>query len=236
LVNFNGAIGMTQTVQTQRAFAGDVPANLRCGFCGQPVQGQFYRAANRFTCDNCAAQIRRAIGHNSVAPGVFAVAAAAGLLAGLVGGAVWAAVVEITHINVGILAALIGVAVGKAIHFVSGKSRGVALQWLSAILAVIGVAGGDFMIACWEIVKALHKDGAEATPQIVLRVLQDNARMLFSPMDLVWIAIAAYAAWRLCKPANISIAGPYQYKPANSGTGGGLQFDTVEPIDPPRNP
>jgi hypothetical protein len=117
---------MTQTVQTQRAFAGDVPANLRCGFCGQPVQGHFYRAANRFTCDNCAAQIQRAIGQNSVGPGTFLAA---------------------------------------------------------------GVAG------------------------------------------LIWIAFAGFAAWRMCKPANISIAGPYQHKPAASG----LQFDTVEPLQPPGN-
>ena len=227
---------MTQSVQTQRAFAGDVPANLRCGFCGQPVQGQFYRAANRFTCENCAAQIQRAIGQNSVGPGTFLAAGVAGLATALAGGAVWAVTVHVTHWNIGYLAFFIGYAVGKVIHTVAGKARGVPLQWLAAILAGIGVEAGKVGLVVWGVVDALRGDGDPVTVSNVMQMIRLNIDLLKQPFDLIWIAFAGFAAWRMCKPANISIAGPYQYKPANSGTGGGLQFDTVEPIDPPRNP
>ena len=218
---------MTQSVQSKTAFAGDVPANLRCGFCGQPVQGQFYRAANRFTCRNCAAQLNQVIARNRVAPAPFLAAAGAGLLAALAGAAAWAAIVHITHWSIGYLALAIGYAVGKAVHFASGKRRGVPLQWLAAILAAASVVLGKVAIVSWDIVDLLHANGTDVTVQRIIQLLQENARSIGQPFDLVWMAFAAYPAWRLCKAPNISIAGPFAYRPSNSS----LQFHTVEPLN-----
>jgi len=199
------------------------------------VQGQFYRAANRFTCDNCAAQIQRAVGQNSVAPGTFLAAGVAGLATALAGGAVWAVTVHVTHWNIGYLAFFIGYGVGKVIHLVTGKARGVPLQWLGAILAGIGVEAGKVALVAWWSVDSLHANGDPTTLGNVIQMLQLRANDFKDPFDLIWIAFAAFAAWRMCKPANISIAGPYQHKPAAGGSGSGLQFDTVEPIQPPGN-
>jgi hypothetical protein len=199
------------------------------------VQGQFYRAANRFTCDNCAAQIQRAVGQNSVGPAKVLAAGVAGLATALAGGAVWAVTVHVTHWNIGYLAFFIGYAVGKVVHQVTGKGRGATLQWLGAILAGIGVEAGKVGLIVWGIVDALRGNGDPVTVGNVMQMIRLNVEAFKQPFDLIWIAFAAYAAWRMCKPANISIAGPYQYKSAGA-SGGGLQFDIVEPMQPPGNP
>jgi hypothetical protein len=220
-----------ESVQRRTAFTGDVPANLRCGFCGQPVQGQFYRAINRFACDSCAAKIGQAIGRNATAPGPLLAAAGAGLVAALAGGAVWAVTVHITNWNIGYLAFFIGYGVGKAVHFASGKRRGIPLQWLAAILAGIGVEAGKVAVIAWWAVDQLHSDGINPTVANVVQLLRENIAAFKQPFDLVWIAFAAFAAWRLLKAPNVFIAGPYEYKPSGSS----LQFDTVEPLQPPGN-
>lgn len=225
---------MTQNVQAKHAFPGDVPANLRCGFCGELVQGVFYRARNRFVCTSCAEQVNQLIERNTISPASFSAASVAGLVAALAGGAVWAVTVHITNWNIGYLAFVIGYAVGKAVHLASGKRRGPTLQWLAAILAGIGVIAGKLGIVAWEIVDALHANGEDVTPQRVLELIQDNAHSFASPFDLVWIGFAAFAAWRMCNAVNISIAGPFAYQPSNTP----LQFDTVERLNeiPPATP
>jgi hypothetical protein len=223
-----------EPVLPTRAFAGDVPANLTCGFCKRPVQQQFYRTLNRFACGNCAAQVNAVIAKNSVTPASFLAGAGAGLLAALAGGAAWAAVVHVTNFNIGIIAAFIGVGVGKTVHFASGKRRNVSLQWLCVVLSILGVAVGKVGIVCWAIVDQLKNEGAAITVQNIWYGLQQNVNAFKDPFDLVWMGIAAYAAFRLCKPRNISLAGPYTYAP----TGSSLQFNTVEPLQsfPPANP
>jgi hypothetical protein len=198
------------------------------------VQQQFYRTLNRFACSNCAAQVNTVIAKNSVTPESFLVGAGAGLVAAIAGGAVWAAVVHISNWNIGILAAFIGVGVGKAVHFASGKRRNVALQWLCAVLAVIGVAIGKLGIVGWAIADRLTANGETVSIPNVIVVLLRNIGSIGEPFDLVWMGIAAYAAFRLCKPAAISMAGPYAYTPS----GASLQFNTVEPLQnvPPANP
>jgi hypothetical protein len=225
---------MTQTVPPTTAFPGGVPANLVCGFCGRPMQGQFYRTLDRFACDACIAQVNAVIERNSAPPGAFLAAAGAGIVTALAGGAVWATVVYLTHWNIGILAAFIGVGVGRVVHFVSGKRRSTSLQWLSAILAVIGVAAGKLSLVCAEIARVLRDNATDVTAHNVFTILRENGSVFKDPFDLVWMGIAAYAAWRICKPRYISVAGPYAYQP----TGGSLQFDTVEPLHdiPPATP
>jgi hypothetical protein len=229
---------VNQPVLPTPAFAGGVPANLACGFCGRPVRTQFFRAVNRFACSDCAAQVKAVIDKNSVAPASFLAAGGAGLLTALVGGAIWAASVQITHANIGFIALFIGYGVGKVVHYVSGKRRSVSLQWLSTILAIIGVAAGKLALVSWQIVDVLKANEVDVTIQNVVDMLQRNIKTIGDPFDLLWMGIAAYAAWRICRPPQISLAGPYAYEPSS----GSLQFNTVEPLHdippatPPGNP
>jgi hypothetical protein len=229
---------VTQSVQAKRAFSGDVPVNLRCGFCGELVQGNFYRARNRFVCQGCAQQVNQMIDRNAISPASFIVAAVAGLLAAAAGGTGWAVSVHVTHANIGFIAWGIGYLVGKTVHFASGNRRGVVLQWLATILALVGTAAGIVGLACWSIVDRLQTDEMDITVKGVWNILLRNGRVFADPFDLLWIGIAAFAAWRMCSPMKISMAGPFAYQPLATP----LQFHTVEPLNdnpaatPPGNP
>jgi hypothetical protein len=225
---------LTPSVSPPPALPGDVPPNLKCGFCGQPVAGQFYRTINRFACGNCARQVENVIRRNEFAPGPFLLAAAAGLVMALVCGAVWAGVIFVSNVELGILASFIGVAVAKVALRASGNRRGVAMQVLTALLSVIGIGGGKIVL---RIMFILKEGGVPISLAAVSRLLleiirQDPALLLqaFRGFDLLWIGIAVYAAWRICKAPPITIAGPYAYQPT---AGGGIQFQTMEPAPRP---
>ncbi len=214
-------------------FSGEVPADLACGFCKKSIQGEFYRALNRFTCPACAGQLQNVIDRNAFSPEPFAKAAGAGLAVGLACAAAWAAIVQITHFEVGIVASLIGYAVGKAVFTASGKRRGRALPWLAAILSVVGIVGGKVMLVAWQFVEVLNQRGIPINPlgvtRIVMSYVVNNPTKVFSGFDLLWIAFAVYAAWKLCQAPPITIAGPYPHTPPR---GPALQFHTIEPATP----
>jgi hypothetical protein len=217
---------LNQPVPPATAFAGGVPANLACGFCHRPVRKQFYRAADRFACEDCAAQVRAVVAQNSVSPAVLGAAAAAGLLTALAGAAVWAITVHVTRWSIGYIALFIGYGVGKACLFASGQRRSISLQYLATALAVIGVAVGKLGVVFWQIASFLQADGEPVTVHNLLAILQENFRSVGDPFDLLWMGLAAYSAWRMCKPRSVSLGGPFSYEP----TADSLQFNTVEPL------
>jgi hypothetical protein len=220
---------MTQPA-VETAFVGQVPANLACGFCRRPIQTVFYRAASRFACSTCANKVQAIVDRNVITPNALLTGAVAGAATAAICAAAWAIITESTHFKLGIIAALIGFAVGKAVYFGSGKRRGLALQLLAAALSILGCVAGELALIGIEVNHVLLAKGVQLSPgqtvQTVWGALQKSPGAFFDPFDLLWIAIAVFAAWRLLKLPTISIAGPYPYDPPPTGD---LQFQTVEP-------
>jgi hypothetical protein len=211
-------------------FSEKLPPNLSCGFCTRPIQKTFYRAMGRFTCESCAQQVQGHIDKNALTADSFLSALAVGLAAALAGAAAWAAVVIITHWNIGYLAAGIGIGVGKAMIWAAGQRRYPALRWAAAGLSVLGVALGKVAIVVWFVAEGLRRQTGSANPlDIAVNV---PSLLVRDPIDLLWLAIAGYAAWRICRVPQIALAGPFAYNP-QAPSSGGLRFDTVEPITPP---
>ena len=227
---------MSQTVSTAAGTGGDVPADLKCGFCKKPIQGEFYRALTRFACTTCAAQAKAALDKNVMTTELLVRAGGAGLLVGLGCAVVWAVIVHVSQFEIGIVASLIGFAVAKAMLVVTGKRRGAALQWLAVVLSVIGVACGKLMLLAWQVVDYLNSQSIPVTPRLVLHIVSsmvsNEPTSVFRGFDLLWMGIAAFAAFRLCKAPKITIAGPFPY----TQPGPDLQFHTVEPAEPPPAP
>jgi hypothetical protein len=216
---------------------GGIPADLRCGFCKQPVQGVFYRTLNRFACTSCVSQVQDAINRNTMNPAAFLMAAIAGLAVGLGCAVAWAVIVHVTHFEIGIVASFIGVAVAKTTIAASGKKRGPIMQALAGALAVVGVAGGRLMLFGWAVADFLNEKNIQPTAALVTRITTDaatsNPTSVFSGFDLLWMGIAVFAAIRLCKAPNITIAGPFAAPPrVNTG----MQFHTAEPVPAPVPP
>jgi hypothetical protein len=221
---------LTQTSAYSSGFKGEVPANLQCGFCKQPVQNAFYRTLNRFACQKCAMQIKGVIDKNVAHPAGLVQAGSAGLLAAIGCAAVWAAIVHITNYEIGIVASFIGVAVGKAVFIASGRRRGTPYQIVAGVLSAVGVLGGKIVLFGWQVYDYVVQKNIDASALRITKAIAqsvvNNPTDIFGGFDLLWTAFAVYAAWRICKAPPISIAGPF---PLPAPSAAPLQFDTVEP-------
>ena len=225
--------------RTPTAFPGELPAGLRCGFCQKPIDGVFYRTLKRFACAQCAAEAEEIARRNEFDAKSFAIAASAGLGAALLFAAAWAAIVHITHWQIGIIAIFMGTGIAKAVRAASKRRGGIYLQWLSGILAAFSVALGQLGVVFLQFVAMANEGNISLTSARFWNAFVNgfvlHPERVFSAIDLVWIGLAFFGAWRLSKPAKIVVSGPYIYQP-NASTDG-LQFQTVEPADaaPPFN-
>jgi hypothetical protein len=130
--------------------------------------------------------------------------AAAGLVAAIVGGVVWGLIVKMTEYEVGFVALGIGFIVGTAVVLGSGNKRGLPLQVIAVVLALIGILLGKYLAFVWSV----NAEADELGIPIELGLFSgdsfegftDSESGVWSWFDLLWIAIAGYVAFRAPQP------------------------------------
>lgn len=130
--------------------------------------------------------------------------AAAGGLIGAAGGAlVWWGFTIATGIAFGLVAIVIGFAAGKGVVLASGGKRHVGLQILSAAIATLSFFYASYLVDRTFILEAAAEDGSPLMipllPASDLFVAVIGAG--FDAMDLVFLAIVLYEAWKIPSPA-----------------------------------
>jgi hypothetical protein len=127
----------------------------------------------------------------------------AGAAAALVGGLVWAGVVIATHLDIGILAWVIGVATGTAIVRISGGPVETLSRVLAGVFAAGGIMVGKYVIFVHELRDAYHTAFGSLAPspgyldphQVSLFV--QNFGSLVKPIYALWVVLAFFAAFRI---------------------------------------
>ena len=135
-------------------------------------------------------------------PGLLAGAAAA-----LVGGLVWAGVVIVTHLDIGILAWLIGVGTGTAIVRISGGPVETGSRILAGVFAAGGIMVGKYVIFVHALRRAVHDAFGSLAPapgyfdthQVTLFVQHFGS--IVKPIYALWVALAFAAAFRTASGA-----------------------------------
>jgi hypothetical protein len=116
----------------------DKPAVV-CEFCQTSIDTEYYHVNGTMCCGGC----RRRLESATETPRGFvplAIAGAFGLGAGIVGAAIYYAVIAITHLEIGIVAILIGYMVGRAVRKGAGGHGGLRFQILAVALTYVSVA------------------------------------------------------------------------------------------------
>ncbi|MBA4389054.1 MAG: hypothetical protein C0404_13820 [Verrucomicrobia bacterium] len=122
---------------------------------------------------------------------------AGGLVAALVGAAVWAAVTIATKYQIGFMAVGVGFIVGYSVRFL-GKGINNTFGIAGAILALGGCVLGNLATACGFVAAQESVPFTSiffttlVNPSIALGLL----KAMFSPMDLLFYAIAGYEGYR----------------------------------------
>lgn len=133
-------------------------------------------------------------------------AAVGALLGGVVGALAWWGFTVLTHIAFGLFAVAIGFLVGHgAVRFAGGKRSG-GLQALSVAVALLSYLGAIYLVNMTFINQALANQGDASRvgfPPQTLTMLFSVVTIDFGVMDLVFVAIVVWEAWRIPRPISL---------------------------------
>ena len=128
------------------------------------------------------------------------------VLGGIAGAALWWGVTITTHVSFGLIAVVIGIAVGKGIVAFTGGKRAESLQVLAVAVAVAAYAVGTYLTKRTFILEYLHGQGKLVDLPLVPTSASYFFRVAsagFHVFDLVFLAIVIYQAWKIPAPVRL---------------------------------
>ena len=114
-------------------------ASASCAVCHAAIPTEYYSVNGATVCFNCR-NVLEAAGQTPRGAGPFLAAAALGLVAGIIGAAIYYGVIAIANLEIGIVAILIGYMVGWAVRKGAGGRGGRRFQVLAVALTYGAVA------------------------------------------------------------------------------------------------
>jgi hypothetical protein len=149
----------------------------KCVGCGQPIVSTYFAVADKVVCPSCCARINAPVAGSKLWS--FCKAAVLGLGAGLLGAVIWFAIRRVAHMELGIVAVLVGFMVGKAVRKGSGGRGGVGYQVLAVVLTYCCIAANympDIVEIAFRKAREHHKIAApEGRDQASADLTKDDA-------------------------------------------------------------
>src|SRR3989449_1749523 len=160
-------------------------AHTHCLECNIPISEGVatVRTARGVFCADCFARLKQQAQQVLAAQSEnidFTRALTGALLGGIGGAVVWWGVTIATHVSFGLVAIVIGVAVGKGIVTFTGGKRAQSLQGLSVVVAAAADAVGTYLTKRTFILEYLHPQGELGEPPPVPT----------TPRDFFWVVSA----------------------------------------------
>ncbi len=192
--------------------SGQGQAEVRCAECGTVLlEGQDREVTEggvfcRPCFEGLTSQLRQAL--DAQGEGVdYGKAIAGGVAGAVLGVLAWWGFTVLTHVAFGLVAVVIGVAVGKGVVMGSGNKRHRNLQVLSAAISAAGFTYATYLVNRTFIHRAYAEKGEPIAlpllpaPDLFFRVVA----LGFGVMDLVFLAIVLYEAWKIPAPVRIPL-------------------------------
>ena len=181
-----------------------------CAQCSKTLTADDTVAAgDRLFCRSCYLSLRaelETVVASMSADVNYPQAAVGAVLGGVVGALAWWGFTALTHIAFGLFAVAIGYLVGHgAVRFAGGKRSG-GLQVLSIAVALLSYLFATYLVNMTFINKALATQGEAfrvgfppRSLGLLIRVVTVDAGV----MDLVFLAIVIYEAWKIPRPISL---------------------------------
>lgn len=178
-----------------------------CAQCDTPlVPGQDQeRTDDGVFCRPCFDELSRQIRRAVAAQGEnvpYASAIAGGLAGGAIGVVAWWGFTVLTNVAFGLVAVIIGYLVGQGVVRLSGGKRSRGLQIVSVSLATAAFFYASYLVNRTFLIRALAEEvSAETLPWLPgPGMLFGVVRLGFGLMDVVFLAIVVYQAWKIPAP------------------------------------
>ena len=208
-----------------------------CSACTRTLATEYYEANGAIVCADCCATLR-ALGTAGTSLTRGTRALAAGAAAALAGSTLYYAILAISGYEFGLIAIVVGMAVGKAVNWGAHGRGGWRYQTMAIALTYLAIVSSYVPVIVSEIrkqpaaVEASSKPGETATPAAqqpaadVAAVTTTGAiaaiailigLVLALPflagvqniMGLIIIGIGLYEAWKFNRKAQVNITGPH---------------------------
>jgi len=188
--------------------SGAPPASpgVTCVVCGKSVGAEYYTANGKPVCANCRAVVMSAAATPRSA-GPFLLAALFGIGAAIAGAAIYYGVIAIAHLEIGIVAILIGYMVGWAVRKGAGGRGGRRFQVLAVILTYWSVGLAYSPLAFEQLSGSI---GALVPLVFALPVIVIFRSLPFGLISALIIFIGMRQAWVMTAPHVIDISGPFK--------------------------
>jgi len=178
-----------------------------CAQCGRTLTPEDRVAAgDRVFCRSCYASLRAEL--EQAVQGMssdinYLNATIGAVLGAAVGALAWWGVTVVTHWSIGLVAVAIGYLAGLGAVKFAGEKRSAGLQGISIVAALAGYLVASYLVNMTFANKALAEQGADwrvAFPPQNVEIFVAVLKAGFGLMDLVFLAIVVYEAWKIPKP------------------------------------
>ena len=209
-----------------------------CGACAKPLTTEYYEANGATVCAECCEQFR-AVGTAGSSMTRAVRALGAGLAAAIAGSILYYAILAITGYEFGLIAIVVGMAVGKAVNWGAYGRGGWRYQTMAIVLTYVAIVSSYVPLIFAEAGKATaatenagtaeagakpEQETAATSPQeplsgsaavaalVVLTGLVLALPFLAGAQNIIGIiiiGIGLYEAWKFNRKPQISITGPH---------------------------
>ena len=191
----------------------DGAAETRCAQCKSVLhEGQDRQETDGGVfCRVCFDQLQEEVRRSLEAQGQdinYPMATVGALLGGVAGAVVWWGFTVITSISFGLVAVVIGYTVGKGAMILSGHKRSVGLQGLAVVVSALSYFYASYLVNRTFLLQAMAERGQEAALPLLPDpgLLVEIVSLSFDVMDLVFLAIVLWQAWKIPAPIRFAEA------------------------------
>lgn len=185
--------------------------NVACEACGRSVGAEYFTVNDKPVCGDCrttlleAAKTPRSAGP-LLRSGLF------GLVAAIVGAAIYYAVIAITNFEIGLVAILIGYMVGYSVRKGANGRGGRRFQVLAVVLTYLAVGLAYAPLAFRELARA-EKSAQMLVFVFALPIMSIISSFPGGLLSALIIGIGLYQAWSMTGRPKLAVAGPYKVGP-----------------------
>ncbi len=197
----------TDELQFDRAEVAAPVGGRICVACKQATGARYYQVQGKTVCERCAKALEGRV--RSAPASSLGTAALYGLGAAAAGCAIYAAVEMVFHLQLALVAILVGYMVGRAVRYGSKGLGGRPQQILAAVLTYFAVSSSYVVIVAYS---SRNDLSAMILPMLLFVVAGPFLAVANHPnavLSLVIIFFGVWRAWKMTGRPNVVITGPY---------------------------
>ncbi len=187
--------------------------SVHCAECGASLAESDSRVEtdDGTFCETCFANLRAQVEHalrQQSADINYPMAAVGAIGGAVIGVLAWWGFTVVTNISFGLVAVVIGFAVGKGTVMLSGNKHSTGLQALSISVSIVAFFYANYLVTRTFVHQAWAEEGMEGALPLVPNpaLLFEVIALGFGIMDVVFLAIVVYEAWKIPAPIKIEPA------------------------------